>query len=272
MKTLFNRKFGKKSQYSMFTNVIKAIDLNSSKEERDEDYDIAEWIGYNVGASYNYGKLTKLNVAPYLLLSFTPNELLEDMRVVLERMDTPTYNPSPKEQDIDNHNNNTPSTEETVSQEQLTEIDNEKKTIDMDNQQSTSVVKVKGEDGKYYFLKADGSKFTYTFVANAPIIIVHYNYDKRLLTFKSGINRDNNYAPVSELVHQWFRTHGYNGNAILSGAPKSINEVMVFDNVFNVQLSQSGKYYVRMIWENNDPSKGLVEPSKFKNFIRFNKI
>ena len=269
VKQIFNRKFGKNSIDHMLHRVMETYDKNYT-EDRLTYKDVFFWLTENYSGKTT---LPPLNLAPYMKLEYIKEDTLSYSRVILTRMDTILIpgelkttevipQQSPENEQIDSHN-------EKQIQEEQTKIDKE-----MENQEqvNTTVVKVKGDDGKYYFVKPDGSKFNYTFKANAPMIIVRYNFEKRLLTFKSGISRDNQYAPVSELVHQWFKTHGYDSSSVLFGAPKSINEVKVYNNVFNVQMSQAGKFFVKMVWENNDPNKGLVGPDKFKNFIRFNVI
>ena len=135
-----------------------------------------------------------------------------------------------------------------------------------------TVQKLKDENGKSYFVKPDGTKFKYTFVKDATLIVVSYNYENRVIGFKSGAHRDITYAPVSEMVDAWFRTHGYDPTLILFGTPKSMNEVKIYNNVFNVQKSQSGKFFVRMVWEALDPEKEPMDPTQFKNFIWFKNI
>jgi len=135
-----------------------------------------------------------------------------------------------------------------------------------------TVQKLQDENGRSYFVKPDGTKFKYTFVKDTTIVIDSYNYENRVIGFKSGAHRKTVYAPVSEMVDAWLKTHGYDKSLILFGTPKSINHVLIHNNVFNVQKSQSGKYFVRMVWEALDPKKGLIEQPNFKNFIWFKNI
>jgi len=156
-------------------------------------------------------------------------------------------------------------------QKEMENQENTAKATEKATEERTETIKVQDENGNYYFLRPDGTKFNYVFVKDASIVLVYYNYEKRILTFRSGFHRPNTFAPVSELVHRWITQHGIDSTLLLSGTPKSINEIRVYDNPFKVIKSINGKFYVSMVWE-GEPNEPLLEPRQFRNFIMFKEI